>query len=244
MENKITLIDGNDLLSLNVCDEQIMFVSVPAGEFQMGSTQGLPLELPCRLVTVENSFYVSCQLVPQYLWESVMGLNPSVFLDDSLGPVENVSWDDAISFCSKLSSRIGRVVRLPSESEWEYFCRAGTDGEYFFEPNQSSISDYAWFNLNSNGSTHTVGQKKPNPWGLYDIVGNLWEWCSDVWHSDYSKALCNASAREDGLESQSRRVLRGGAWDMDAYRCRSAYRSCEHKSMSTSKFGLRLVIER
>lgn len=235
---------------------QIEMTYIPPGEFVMGSSNELFSESPAHRVMIANAFHVGRYPITQAQWHSVTSSNPSVFLDACEQPVDNVSWDQATAYCELLSQRCGLCVRLPSEAEWEYACRAGTTGEFFFTKachfvDESAIpsalsralTDYAWFDLNSGGTTHPVGLKRPNAWDLYDMVGNVWEWCSDVWHVDYTRAQADGSSRTDGAAEQPRRCLRGGAWNMDAFRCRSTYRSCDWKQLATSTFGLRIVVD-
>lgn len=229
--------------NFEILNNVMEFVEVPAGKFLMGSLNGLPLEQPVKEVSFKTPFYMAAVPVTQSLWTAVMNTQPSRFSYSDELPVENVSWNDAVIFCERLSSLVGKKMRLPSEAEWEYACRAGTTSEFFFGESVVSLRDYAWFDMNSNDQTHPVGLKQPNPWGLYDMVGNVWEWCADVWRSDYVSLPANGSPMlaEDGL--RTRRVLRGGAWDMDSYRCRSAYRSYEGCDIATAKFGFRIVCE-
>jgi formylglycine-generating enzyme required for sulfatase activity len=140
-----------------------------------------------------------------------MDTNPSEFRGEESLPVDSVSWDDAQKFCTRLSQATGRVIRLPSEAEWEYACRAGTTTEFFFGDSEADLDDYAWFNWNSDGRTHPVGTKAANSWGLHDMTGNVWEWCEDIWHSDYEGAPADGRAWQDRAEVQPRRCLRGGA---------------------------------
>jgi formylglycine-generating enzyme required for sulfatase activity len=134
-------------------------------------------------------------------------------------------------------------VRLPTEAEWEYACQAGTSDEFYFSGKEQDVGEYAWYDLNSGERTHPVGLKKPNTWGLFDMTGNVWEWCEDVWHSDYDDAPSDGSAWMHNEDKQPRRSLRGAAWDMDAFRCRTAYRSYDWKHISTSRFGMRIVVD-
>jgi len=170
--------------------------------------------------------------------------------------VEGVSWEDAAAFCRRLSSLSGRTCRLPSEAEWEYACRAGSAGDFFFDPRgpfaddgevpedlKRALAGYAWFDRNSGGSTQPVGRLRPNPWGLHDLDGNVWEWCADVWHDGYAGAPDDGSAWAEGAQRQPRRCLRGGAWDRNAFRCRSPYRSRDGKDLATSRLGVRIAAD-
>ena len=208
--------------------------------FKMGSTRGLPLECPVHTVRITRRFLLGKFPVTQGQWNAVMPLNRSVFSGDDL-PADIVTWDDAKAFCAKLATTSGWEVRLPSEAEWEYACRAGTENEFFFGDDESKLCDYAWYDLNSHVRTHPVGMKKPNNWGLCDMVGNVWEWCEDVWHSDYEGAPRDGSPWLENATEQPRRCLRGGAWNYDACRCRSAYRSREWKHFATDHFGFRIA---
>jgi len=197
---------------------EIEMVYVPGGSFLMGSPDGKggDDEHPQHRVTVP-SFYIGKYEVTQAQWRAVMGVNPSNFKGDNL-PVENVSWNDAKEFCRRLSQMTGKEYRLPTEAEWEYACRAGTTGDYAGE-----LDAMAWYNENSGGKTHPVGQKQPNAFGLYDMHGNVWEWCQDVYHDNYSGAPADGSAWMSGGH-QDRRVLRGGSWDYYGRLCRAAHR--------------------
>ena len=150
---------------------------LPAGTFWMGE------DLDAHKVTLTQPFYLGVYEVTQEQYERVMGKNPSNFKGPQ-NPVEKVSWDDAVEFCRKLSElpeekAAGRIYRLPTEAEWEYACRAGTTTKYSFGDSESELGEYGWFDKNSDRKTHPVGQKQPNKWGLYDMHGNVWEWCSD-----------------------------------------------------------------
>lgn len=192
-------------------------VLIPAGEFQMGSTTGDSDEKPVHWVTIRQPFYLGKYEVTQAQWKAVMGTNPSSFKGDNL-PVESVSWDDCQEFIRKLNARRdGYTYRLPSEAEWEYACRAGTTGDY-----AGNLDAMAWYGSNSGNQTHPVGRKSPNQWGLYDMHGNVWEWCQDRYHGDYTGAPADGRAWESG--SDNSRVLRCGSWGSNARFCRAADR--------------------
>jgi formylglycine-generating enzyme required for sulfatase activity len=178
------------------------FKRLPSGEFLMGSEHGYPDEKPVRTVKIEKPFYIGVFEVTQAEWEKVMGRDPSGF-DGARRPVESVSWYDVQNFIRRLSEREGVRYRLPTEAEWEYACRAGTRTLYYWGDTMDSAC--AWFWDNSGKETHPVGLKAPNPWGLYDMSGNVFEWCGN----------------EEAGDSQ---VARGGSWRDEAGNCRSARR--------------------
>ncbi|MBD2624348.1 SUMF1/EgtB/PvdO family nonheme iron enzyme [Microcystis flos-aquae FACHB-1344] len=209
-------------------------VSLPAGEFLMGSPDSDPdardWEKPPHQVKV-NSFAIGKYLVTQAQYEAVMGTNPSYFSNNSWfknnlqNPVEKVSWDDAQAFCQKLSQITGKTYRLPTEAEWEYACRAGTTTRYYFGDDANQLGDYAWYDGNSQKTTHPVGQKRPNAWGLYDMSGNVFEWCEDDWHDNYIGAPKDGSAWTINNDNRSHpKCLRGGSWVISPNICRSANR--------------------
>ena len=235
---------------------ECVFVRLPPGTFRMGSTNDLFSETPAHAVAISSALHIAKYPVTQRQWLAIVGDNPSEFAISLDHPVDNVSWDDATEFCRRLSARTGCCARLPSEAEWEYACRAGSDGDYFCGPwgplldptshaaeIRHTLLDYAWFDENGYECTHAVGLKRPNPWGLHDIIGNVWEWCADPWHNDYQGAPFDGRHWVDGADRQPRRCLRGGAWNMDAFRCRSCYRSHDYRQLSTNRFGLRIVFE-
>ncbi|KOR30647.1 hypothetical protein TI04_04775, partial [Achromatium sp. WMS2] len=154
-------------------------------------------------------------------------------------PVINVNWDDAQAYCQWLTQQTGQKYRLPTEAEWEYACRAGGKGEYCFGDNVAMLKDYAWYSENSGNQTHPVGEKLPNAWGLYDIHGNVWEWCQDRWHDNYHGAPTDGSAWESG--DSSRRLLRGGSWSYRDGYCRAAFRSLSGLSYSYNGWGFRVA---
>jgi formylglycine-generating enzyme required for sulfatase activity len=201
------------------------FVYISPGTFMMGSPKnesGRFDDETLHEVTLTQGFYLQSTPVTQGQWKVVMGNNPSRFKDcgDDC-PIENVSWNDAQEFIKRLNGKEGKTYRLPTEAEWEYACRAGSTSRYCFGDDEGKLSEYAWYTDNSGGRTHPVGTKKPNDWGLYDMHGNVWEWCED-WYGDYPSGKVTDPA---GPSTGSERVLRGGGWGSDARTCRSATRS-------------------
>ena len=195
----------------------IQFVWVPAGEFRMGGAKAIGSERPRTRVRISRGFYLGKYEVTQAEWQAVMGSNPSHF--DECGPtcpVEEVSWNDVQEFIRKLNAAVGvERYRLPTEAEWEYAARAGTAGERY-----GNLDAIAWYNGNSGGRTHPVGRKAPNAWGLYDMLGNVFEWVQD-WYGDYPGG---AVTDPRGPASGSTRVLRGGGWIDGAGRSRAPFR--------------------
>jgi formylglycine-generating enzyme required for sulfatase activity/tRNA A-37 threonylcarbamoyl transferase component Bud32 len=218
---------------------QLEMVELPGGEFMMGSPDSDPdaqsNEKPQHQVKV-NSFAIGKYPITQAQYQAVMGNNPSYFKNNPQNPVERVSWNDAQAFCQKLSQITGKTYRLPTEAEWEYACRAGTTTRFYFGDNQLGI--YAWYNGNSGSKTHPVGQKKPNDWRLYDMSGNVWEWCEDNWHDNYIGAPKDGSAWL--TNDNDYQILRGGSWVSYPFFCRSAYRYYYIRS-GLSTFGFRVV---
>ena len=201
------------------CPEMVV---IPAGSFTMGSNENAN-EQPVHRVNVP-SFLIGKTEVTQGQWKAVMGSNPSTFSqcgDDC--PVERISWNDAQEFAQRLSQKTGRQYRLPSEAEWEYAARAGSNAKWSFGGNESQLGDYAWFSANSQSKTQRVAQKRPNAFGLYDMHGNVWEWVQDCWHDNYTGAPTDGSAWTTGCSGNDR-VLRGGSWGVGPARLRSAIR--------------------
>ena len=192
-------------------------ISIPAGTFLMGSpvseAERDQDEGPQSEVTVQK-FQISQYEVTQAQYKAVTGTNPSSFKGDDL-PVDSVTWNDAIEFCRKLSRLTGREYRLPTEAEWEYACRAGTKTPYAGNPDAMG-----WYAANSKNQTHPVGQREPNGFGLYDMNGNVWEWCQ----SKYKPYPYQATDGRENVQDSDVRVLRGGSWESSASSTRSAYR--------------------
>lgn len=223
----------------------IQFVQIPAGTFWMGSdASNCPRddpfternenqdcvnkvtgdEKPRHQVTISRSFWLGKYEVTQAEWYKVMGNNPSDFKSEKVGgdsrnhPVEKVSWDDAQSFIRRLNGmEDASSYRLPTEAEWEYSCRAGSTGDY-----AGDLNAMAWYVNNADNTTHPVGQKLPNAWGLYDMHGNVWEWVQDWYGESYYSQSSTTDPR--GPSSGSGRVIRGGDWFLPAVACRSAIR--------------------
>ena len=237
--------DGGELQAgeerdFNLTDDvTITMCWIPAGEFEMGAYEDEQEagndEYPQHEVNIDYGFWMGKYEVTQAQWEAVMGSNPSYF-DGANHPVEQVSWNDIQGFEADLDG----AFRLPSESEWEYACRAGTETRFYWgdDPDYDEIGDYAWYSSNSNNQTHDVGQKRPNAWGLYDMSGNVYEWCEDWYHGNYNGAPDDGSAWND---NGSYRVFRGGDWAYLAQRCRSAYRNYYVPSYRCGSLGFRLL---
>jgi formylglycine-generating enzyme required for sulfatase activity len=230
----------------------VEMVLIPAGSFKMGRSQGKGDEGPVHEVTID-SFLMDKFEVSQAEYERLGNkadppfANPSHFKGDDL-PVEQVTWPQAANYCNARSKDEGltpcyeevdgNVVcnfkangyRLPTEAEWEYACRAGTNGDYSFGGDERKLGDYAWFADNADKKTHSVGKKKPNTWGLYDMHGNVAEWCNDAYAKDYygSSPASNPHGPADGKQY----VLRGGAWKSGAEPLRSSYRLAEDPGFS------------
>ena len=216
-------------------------VEVRGGTFRMGATseQGSDVwdnEKPVHSVTL-SGYYIGKTEVTQALWKAVMGSNPSKFIGDNL-PVEMVSWDDCQEFIRELNALTGQNFRLPTEAEWEFACRGGNNSRGYKYSGSNNLGSVAWYDGNSGNKTHPVGTKAPNELGIYDMSGNVWEWCAD-WYGDYSSG---AQTNPTGPYGGSNRVYRGGSWNYDVGRCRSSNRDFYYPWIRDIILGLRLAL--
>ena len=219
----------------------IEMVKVEAGSFNMGATPEMEKpadrEKPVHRVTLTNNYYIGKYEVTQALWQAVMGSNPSYFKGDDL-PVEKVSWNDCQDFISKLNAMTGKRFRLPTEAEWEYAARGGKKSRGYQYSGSNTLGDVAWYGDNSGPKTHAVGTKQPNELGIYDMTGNVMEWCQD-WYGSYSSS---PQTNPTGAVRGSFRVVRGGSWYLSARECRSSFRYSNAPDDRYIGLGLRLVL--
>ncbi|MGD0091797.1 MAG: formylglycine-generating enzyme family protein [Planctomycetota bacterium] len=227
----------------------VAMVVLPGGWFEMGSAAEGQTDEPVHRVCV-SPFCMDTHEVTQGQFEKVLGRNPSRWKDPK-GPVEQIRWKDAAEYCNARSRLDGLApcydlttgrcdfaaagYRLPTEAEWEYACRAGTRTEYFFSDHPGRLGQFAWFKENCTRSPQPAGSKQPNPWGLYDMYGNVWQWCNDFYSEGYYRESPEKDPR--GPETGQTRVLRGGCWDSRATVCRSSYRNSENPGYTDACFG-------
>ena len=237
-------------VSSSYTDDGIMFsignvrfemVRVEGGTFTMGATaeQGSDAysdEKPTHQVTL-SSYSIGKTEVTQALWQAVMGSNPSYFKGSNL-PVEEVSWEDCQTFIRKLNALTGKTFRLPTEAEWEYAARGGNKSRGYKYSGSNTLSNVAWYDDNSADKTHPVATKASNELGIYDMTGNVWEWCSD-WYGSYSSS---SQYNPTGSNTGSFRVRRGGSWSYNAGRCRISFRIYNTPTNSFNYLGLRLAL--
>jgi formylglycine-generating enzyme required for sulfatase activity len=243
---------------------KLELVDIPAGSFMMGSDE-YNSEQPIHQVTLK-AFKMGKYPITQKQYLAVMGKNPSNFKRDKNLPVVEKSWDNAIAFCKKLSEMTRQNVKLPSESQWEYACRAGGTGKYCFGDDVEQLGNYAWYTNNSGDKyldalqipktdqdnywkrldynklkLHPVGEKLANPWGLHNMHGNVWEWCDDVWHENYNSAPNDGTAwlKDD---EQNRRAMRGGSYNDDAIIIRSSFRTNSPADERCINHSFRVVV--
>ena len=232
-------------------DVRTNMVYIPPGTFRMGSpTNEVDREInegPQMDVTITRGFYMAKYKVTQRDYERITLAWPSVFTGDFDRPVETVSWEEATNYCALLTKReqaaglipLNAIYRLPTEAEWEYACRAWTSTRFSYgdDPGYTNLENYAWYLANSAHTTHVVGEKLPNPWGLYDIHGGLWEWCWD-WYGRYPGGT---QVDPQGPTNGQYRVFRGGSWGCKGGRCRSAVREADPEGQ-TGYVGIRVVL--
>jgi formylglycine-generating enzyme required for sulfatase activity len=221
--------------SITIAEASIRLRWIPPGRFLMGAHEdedGMFVDgRHLREVTIERGFWMFATPCTQALWEAVMGENRSEFPGPTR-PVENVGWDDCQHFLVQLNGRLdGLELSLPSEAQWEYACRAGTMTARYGE----QLSEIAWFADNSDAQTHPVGLKRANVWGLYDMLGNVWEWCADAWRGDYSEPL----APEASAMASAERVVRGGSWNNDSRSVRATDRYLYAPGFRRNRIGFR-----
>ncbi|HEY3323042.1 MAG TPA: formylglycine-generating enzyme family protein [Planctomycetota bacterium] len=217
-------------------------VLIPAGKFVIGSPEteaGRTFEETQHEVTITKPFYMAKYETMQEQYEAIAGNNPSAFKEPK-NPVEQVSWTDVQEFCRKLSTKTGMTVRLPSEAEWEYSCRAGTKTRFYSGEDDQALDSVAWHGANADKTTHPVGQKTPNAWGLFDMHGNVFEWCSDWKQSEYPPG---AVTDPTGPATGHIRVVRGGSWNFTAAVCRSTFRGESRPETRLGYLGFRVVVE-
>ncbi|MDQ3011859.1 MAG: SUMF1/EgtB/PvdO family nonheme iron enzyme [Acidobacteriota bacterium] len=217
-------------------DIKLAVMAIPGGSFLMGSEE-YDDEKPIHRVTL-SPFHIGKHQVTQAQWQAVMKNNPSLYKGDNL-PVEHVSWEDASSFCQKLTEKTGREYRLPTEAEWEYACRTGSTGRYCFGDNNALLQKYAWYRKNAEDKTHPIGEKLANDWGLHDMHGNVWEWCQDWYDEDYYWE--SPEENPQGPSPGTHRVLRGGSFSHDKDQCCSASRGSYTPDTIYRYLGLRVV---
>jgi eukaryotic-like serine/threonine-protein kinase len=234
------------------------FVRIKAGSFRMGSPDSDkdadPDEKPQHKVTLTKDFYLGKYPVTQEQYEKVLGKNPSEFsakgnmrhrvvgLDTTRFPVDSVQWDDASAFCKVMEGLTHCKCALPSEAQWEYACRAGSETRYFFGSDENRLGDYAWHPPETSdcpGRTYEVGTKKPNAWGLFDMVGNVEQWCRDKYDERY---YAEGDKTDPEGPNNGPRVLRGGSWLFDARSSRCAYRDCGGIRGWNNAIGFRVLV--
>jgi formylglycine-generating enzyme required for sulfatase activity len=234
----------------------VEMLPVPIGIFEMGNSMGDPSEMPVHIVKITKEFYIGKYEITQKQFKAVMGYNPSKNSSNENNPVENINWIDAFQFCNELSainsfdpcySLINDTVwvcdfakngyRLPTEAEWEYACRAGTTKDYCGGTEVSDLDKIGWYKTNSDKSTHSVGLKQPNLYGLFDILGNVSEMVWDFF-SHYEKGIIENPA---GPDSGIYRMVRGGSWNGDSRYCRTSSRMSSAMENKSNDIGFRVV---
>ena len=220
-------------------------VWIPAGSFKMGDAKGPVYEQPVHQVNVTKPFYLGKYEVTQEQWQAVMGNNPSYFKSPT-NPVENVSWIDCQSFARRINEKFaiaGEKYALPTEAQWEYACRAASSTRFFFGDDGKALGDYAWYDDNSGNKTHPVGRKRPNAWGLYDMLGNAWEWCQDWYGADYyaKSPTDDPTGPPAGTGRSIGHVARGGSWDYPAGQYRTLFRDYDAPEYKLDNLSFRIA---
>ena len=239
--------NAGSILPENIKIEGLKMIRVNPGTFTMGTPNLPPQAEPyegLRSVSMTKIFYLGETEIPQAVWERHMDINPSRFKSPSL-PVEGITWEEAMKFCQKLNKKTantklpeGMVFRLPSEAEWEYAARAGSETTFFFGENTENLSKYAWISENAEGSTKSIGLLSPNKWGFLDIYGNVREWCLDGYGPRSSGRLKDPMLSFNILD----KVSRGGSWDSCEACCKTAKRMNYGENYQSSDIGFRLAI--
>lgn len=233
--------NNNSIMTVQVGNVSFHMIKVEGGTFTMGATseqgeEAYSDEKPTHSVTL-SSYYIGETEVTQELWQEVMGSNPSEYKGSRL-PVEMVSWEDCQDFIRRLNQRTGKNFRLPTEAEWEYAARGGSKSYGYKYAGGSRVDDVAWYRINSSSKTHLVAQKRANELGLYDMSGNVREWCQD-WKGTYPSS---SQTNPAGPSSGSDRVIRGGCWGIGVRCCRVSFRTSHTTSIRYSDLGLRLAL--
>ena len=237
---------GIEVVSVNSIGMKL--VLIPPGDYLMGSAQSeigaRRCETPQHRVRLAKPFYLGVSEVTQGTYERVMGDNPSGLKGHGCLPVEQVSWHDATTFCQRLSAmraeqKAGRAYRLPTEAEWEYACRAGSTTKYGFGNDEGQLADHAWYD--TGAGTYPACRKRPNTWGLFDMHGNVEEWCQDSYDFDYRHSSANARQGPEDYLAFSR-VVRGGSWHSLADSCRSARRGGSLSTSEWTETGFRVAV--
>ncbi|MBI5818437.1 MAG: SUMF1/EgtB/PvdO family nonheme iron enzyme [Verrucomicrobia bacterium] len=222
---------------------KIRMVLIPAGEFDMGSPKSESWrysEESLHHVTITRPFYMGATEVTQAQFAAVMRRNPSYYKGANL-PVEHVTWNDAVEFCRRLSFMDSRTYRLPTEAEWEYACRAGSDGKFYSGENDADLFKAAWVGSVSNSRTHPVATLAPNRFGLFDILGNVYEWCADYYDANYY--VRSPKTDPPGPPKGAERVIRGGAYNESIQNARCAYRTGKDPMKTQANLGFRIACD-
>lgn len=238
---------SDETLSFTVGGVSFNMIRIEHGSFMMGATPEMKnpydYEKPVHEVTISKDYYMGETQVTQALWQAVMGDNPSYFKDDIMGkkhPVDSVSWNDCQEFIKKLNNLTGEQFRLPTEAEWEFAARGGNKSRHTQYSGSDDIDSVVWYYGNSGSQTHPVAKKSPNELGLYDMSGNVWEWCNDRYEGDYYAK--SPSVDPQGPSSGSKRVLRGGSWRFSQWDCRSSTRGRGIPECGYNLCGVRLAL--